>query len=706
MHVVQQVLCSHYDMYTTQSSAAACLPLLLALLAALSGSASQQQLAEAATPCFAAAAQHRFLPLLDPDAAVVTAAAIASVTAQLAGAAAASGVVADSSTAADGGHGGAGVQTCEVELVAEQQPAETPGPPGIFDMLKFRELRPRFSHQSAAEQAVAGRASDVCGATADDLAACGRKSTPSGLFSTFLDIIHQPRQSSMSGLGRESSNGLPVGRHAARQPAFADEQQEGSASADTPGIPFWSRGRQQSEQHQQQQQHSNAAGLFSGRQFWRHSQQQPAQNRSSTAGPIAEGLLRSDSDEALEAACRGLESSSSGSSQTAQGAAAATPAKAIVAPTKAGSDKLWGSLGGNTSRPGSLAGALAPAAMPASSLAAVVVGPSAAGHSTSGKAAPAVDSQEASFVLHTKLLYEPLDSPTRSSNTTLPNRRSTLQNVGYFGISSSACSVTVTTAQAPAPGETCSTNSAAGPLQLNRPAVGGRHARTGSLGALDGVLSRFGRQHTRTAVERLSSAADPPATQPNSLEQGSSGLHDRLSTASAAPTVAAKSTSSAVEVSASSGSDHISVTNTVASRLLGRGGSSSRHGRSGSCGSLSLWENCVQKTVQQDNAGNAGGGWAAAGAAEGCVASQDTSEVNRQQPSAVQLSESCQQGIQSSAAAIAVATASAGASFSTEVAPSCSRSQDAAWQRSAMNVTVAMGVVLEELERDIQLQVW
>jgi hypothetical protein len=85
---VQQVMCCHYDLYTSLEDAALSLPLLLALLAALTSSTTQQQLAAAASPLLAAAAQHRFLPALDTEAGPAAAAVVARLTAKLSGTAA------------------------------------------------------------------------------------------------------------------------------------------------------------------------------------------------------------------------------------------------------------------------------------------------------------------------------------------------------------------------------------------------------------------------------------------------------------------------------------------------------------------------------------------------------------------------------------------------------------------------------------------
>uniref|UniRef100_A0A383V8Q0 Uncharacterized protein n=1 Tax=Tetradesmus obliquus TaxID=3088 RepID=A0A383V8Q0_TETOB len=259
MDALQHLISCHYDIYTSVEDATACLPLLLALLAALMGSTIQQQLAAAASPLLAAAAQHRFVQALDPQAKIAAAAVVANLTAKLAGAAAAavaSNSCADPECTAAGGTSDAPVQAEAAPVVPAAGEASA-SPPGIFDMLKFRDALPWH-----------GTASSSGGTTAAPNSSGGR---PPGVFGNFLDKMHQLRQQ----------------KEAGSQQCAAQES----------GNPWWRLGKQSTEategQPPQQQQLSAAAGM---KRFWGPAgpaTQHPAQqlNRCA-AGPVAEGVLR------------------------------------------------------------------------------------------------------------------------------------------------------------------------------------------------------------------------------------------------------------------------------------------------------------------------------------------------------------------------------------------------------------------------------
>jgi hypothetical protein len=93
--------------------------------------------------------------------------------------------------------------------------------------------------------------------------------------------------------------------------------------------------------------------------------------------------------------------------------------------------------------------------------------------------ASAVDSCDGNFMIRTKLVYDSTDSSNSSSAS---SRRSTVHNVCSFGSTPTVAG---------------NSDNSCGSLpgtQVQHTATTSRHGRTGSMGALDGVLSRFGRQ--------------------------------------------------------------------------------------------------------------------------------------------------------------------------------------------------------------------
>jgi hypothetical protein len=626
MDTVQQLICCHYDLYISLDDAAVSLPLLLALLAALTGNTTQQQLAAAASPLLAAAAQHRFLQALDPEAGTAAAAAVAILTAKLAGAAAepapAEAELADSVAACNRDEEAVQPADSVRAQAADEGPAAVVQPvaaPGIFDMLKFRDFVPRRGTASLSGSTTTASAAASASDTAPAESSGGR--TP-GMFGIALDKMHELRQ---------------------RQD-ISSEQARGQGP-DAGGNPWWRVGRQQpaatpTEQQQQQQSSAGRAGM---RKFWRPAgpaSQQAAdcvelQSGRCPAGPIAEGLLRSDSDEALEAACRAMEQTGGGSNMPAP----AAQAVAASAHRHAGTIQPLAKAGTGTS---------------SEAAAGAGVGCSTAGNSAQigspvvaeGKA----DSIDSNLVIRTKLVYESADG---SSSTCSPvsSRRSTVHSVGSY----------TNTPTAGGMKDSCSSSGSLAGLQAQNEAAASKHGRTGSMGALDGVLSRFGRQRLSSTATLDGAASDEYGATGSRVEAGADGMSVPLPAQQLTNELSSVSPAAPVAAPAAAGP--------ALGSPLWR--AKSRHGRVGSCGVLDMWHGRdaeQQQTIKASSSnGDAGTGvTGTAGIAGGHVL---------------------------------------GAAAAPSSAARRCTAQDCSWERDAVNAAVAAGVVLEELQRDVQLQV-
>lgn len=374
------------------------------------------------------------------------------------------------------------------------------------------------------------------------------------------------------------------------------------------------------------------------------------------AGPVAEGLLRIDSDEALEAVVKALESAGqagmvagtahSGSTTAASSGAVSWGKKAgevgfvqlgrraTELDVPATTSNLVIADGMEAQQQGPPAVESLTNTLPANQIKRPYVAGN--GHVLAAEAPVSTD-----IVLHTKLEYDSGSSGGGNPLTAaLLKRRTTasavLSDSGLPALAQESSSSTLD-----------SLGSA--------PVLGGskgRHTRIRSLGAMDGLFSRLGR------------AREEPAQATSTTSDTLLAEHHSVPTTA---TVLPHATSAGREGDAGILAGGAGLGSKVLDRII-------RHGRSGSAGSLDLWKS--HKACQNEQQL----------AVESSSASDKVTHAD------------LPTGKGTGSAAVAVVTVDAGA-VSVMVTQGAARDED------VINLTVAVGMVKDELQRDIRLQV-